>query len=164
MPVQHHAFALSGEPNHRVDILNSIHVASLTNACQVMLVRGDRGLLTPAEVQAQLVRLRCEEAEYIPYQEANEVVWRYAVAFLTRHLAGDKTYRNVLTEKWAIRCEPYAMFFKDEPTDGQIPTTEFPDASWFHTSQPDQPEDGACATGTVLMRQENQDGSDQDDD
>jgi hypothetical protein len=159
----HHAFAWSGKPNYRVDVLNSIHTASLTNACQVMLVRGDIGLLTPAEVQAQLARLRCEEAEYIPYHEANELVWRYAVSFLTWHLAGDKTYTKVLTEKWAVRCEPFAMFFKDEPTDGQMPSTEFPDASWFHTSQPDQPNDWRRCEGGAGEEHEDQDESDQDE-
>ena len=88
----HHAY--NGKPNYRVDVLDTIHTASFTNACQVMLVRGDIGLLTPAEVEAQLARLRCNDPVYTPYQAANELVWRYAVAFLTTELAGDHTYKR----------------------------------------------------------------------
>ena len=56
------------------------------------------------------------------------------------------------------------MFFKDEPTDGQIPTTEFPDASWFHTSQPDKPKDRGMCEGHDGDEHEDHDESDQDDD
>ncbi len=132
----HHAF--SGKPNYRVDVLDTIHTASFTNACQAMLVRGDIGLLTPAEVEAQLARLRCNDPVYTPYQAANELVWRYAVAFLTTELAGDHTYKKVLTPGWAVAREPFAMFFKNERENGQTPPPDddFPDESWFHFSQP----------------------------
>jgi hypothetical protein len=104
-----------------------------------MLVRGDIGLLTPAEVLAQLTRLHCNDPAYTPYQTANEIMWRYAVAFLTTELAGDTTYRNMLTAGWAVSREPLAMFFTNERRGGQIPPSDadFPDESWFHFSQPD---------------------------
>jgi dienelactone hydrolase len=133
----HHAYG--GKPNYRVDVLESTHVASFTNACQVMLVRGDLGLLTPAQVQAELARLHCDDADYTPYQFANELVWRYAVAFLTTELAGDQAYKHMLTPGWAVSREPFAMFFKNERKNGQspLPDDDFPDESWFHFSQPD---------------------------
>src|SRR5262249_8825735 len=131
----HHAY--SGKPNYRVDVLNTSHVPSFTNACQAMLVRGDVGLLTPAQVTDQLARLHCNAPDYTPYQAANELVWRYAVAFLTTELAGDTTYQNMLTPGWAVSREPFAMFFKNERKNGETPNTEFPDDSWFHFSQPD---------------------------
>jgi dienelactone hydrolase len=132
----HHAY--SGKPNYRVDVLNSTHVASFTNACQVMLVRGDIGLLTPAEVEVQLARLHCNDPAYTPYQTANEIMWRYAVAFLGTELAGDTTYKNMLTPGWAVSREPFAMFFKNERKNGQTPPPgdDFPDESWFHVLQP----------------------------
>ena len=133
----HHAY--NGKPNYRVDVRDTIHTASFTNACQVMLVRGDIGLLTPAEVEAQLARLRCNDPVYTPYQAANELVWRYAVAFLTTELAGDHTYQKMLTPGWAVSREPFAIFFKNEKKNGQTPPSDndFPDESWFHFSQPD---------------------------
>jgi hypothetical protein len=64
-------------------------------------------------------------------------MWRYAVAFLTTQLAGDTSYRDMLTPGWGVARELYAMFFVTEKLNGRTPDTEFPDESWFHFSQPD---------------------------
>jgi len=133
----HHAY--SGEPNYRADVINTSHVASFTNACQATLVRGDIGLLTPVQVQSELTRLHCNDSRYTPYQTANEIMWRYVVAFLTTELAEDNTYRNMLTPGWAVSREPLVMFFESERRGGQTPPPDngFPDETWFHFSQPD---------------------------
>jgi hypothetical protein len=133
----HHAY--SGQLNYRADVIHTTHVASFTNACQATLVRGDIGLLTPVQVQAELTRLHCNDSAYTPYQTANEIMWRYAVAFLTTELPGDNTYRNMLTPGWAVSREPLVMFFESERRGGQTPPpdNDFPDESWFHFSQPD---------------------------
>ena len=132
----HHAY--SGDPNYRIDVMTTTHVASFTNACQAMLVRGDIGVLTVAEVGAQLARLHCNDPSYTPFQTANEIMWRYAAAFLKAELAGDTMYGDLLTPGWAVAREPSVMFFLNERKNGQtLPDSEFPDDSWFHFSQPD---------------------------
>jgi hypothetical protein len=120
-------------------VINTTHVASFTNACQSTLVRGDIGLLTLVQVQAELTRLHCNDSAYTPYQTANEIMWRYVVAFLTTELAGDNTYRNMLTPGWAVSREPLVMFFESERRGAQTPPpdNDFPDETWFHFSQPD---------------------------
>jgi len=130
----HHA--MSGEPTYRVDVINSRHVPSFTNACQSVLVRGDIGVLTQAQVLSEIVRLECNNPALTPYQTANEIVWRYTTSFLKTHLADVQGYQKMLSPGWAVAREPFAMFFVKERKNGQTPNTEFPDDTWFHLSQP----------------------------
>jgi len=111
-------------------------VPSFTNACQSVLVRGDIGVLTQAQVLSEIVRLECNNPALTPYQTANEIVWRYTTSFLKTHLADVQGYQKMLSPGWAVAREPFAMFFVKERKNGQTPNTEFPDDTWFHLSQP----------------------------
>ncbi len=140
----HHA--ISGQPVYRVDVMQSRHLSSFNNACQSVLVRGDIGVLTLAQVAAELVRLECNNTALTSFQTANDIVWRYTIAFLKTHLTGAHGYKEVLTPGWAVAHEPFAMFFVNERRNGQTPNTEFADDAWFHLSQPNPVmEDGPTA-------------------
>lgn len=130
----HHAF--QGQPTYRADVLRTRHVPSFTNACEAALVRGDLGLLTPAQVQAELVRLFCNDASLTPYATAERILWRYAVAFGKTQLAGEPGYQPMLTPGWAITREPAVQFYETEKRNGLTPPVEFPDEEWFFEVQP----------------------------
>jgi dienelactone hydrolase len=130
----HHAF--QGQPTYRADVLRTRHVPSFTNACNAALVRGDLGLLTAAQVQAELDRLLCNDASLTPYATAERILWRYAVAFGRTQLAGDPGYQRILTPGWAITREPDVQFYVTEKRNGLTPTVEFPDETWFFQVQP----------------------------
>ncbi len=130
----HHA--ISGRPNYRADVINTRHVASFTNTCQATLVRGDIGVLTPALVQTELSRLGCDDPSLTHYQTANEVMWRYAVAFLQTALVGAPGLQRMLTPGWAISREPLVRFFVHERRNGQTLDDDFPDVRSFHMWQP----------------------------
>jgi hypothetical protein len=88
-----------------------------------------------------------------PYRTADEIVWRYTIAFLKTHLAGVPGYKRALTPGWAVSRERFAMFFVNEKRNGQTPSTEFPDDTWFHLSQPNPDmDDGPAAFEEWLPR------------
>jgi dienelactone hydrolase len=119
--------ALSGKPSYLAQIVRSAHVPSLTSACGAALVRGDL---------AQFSTLRCDDPSLTPYQAANEVVWRYAIAFLKTELVGASGYQRMLTPGWAVANEPFATFFVNEKKNGQTPDAPFGDVSFVHAPQP----------------------------
>jgi dienelactone hydrolase len=139
----HHA--MSGSPTYRTDVIKSRHVPSFTNVCQSVLVRGDIGVLTQAQVTSEINRLECNNPALTPYQTANEIVWRYTIAFLKTHLGDAHEYRHILTPGWAVSHEPFARFFVNERKNGRTPSTEFPDDTWFHVSQPNPDMDDSPA-------------------
>jgi dienelactone hydrolase len=130
----HHAF--QGQPTYRADVLRTRHVPSFTNACDAALVRGELGLLTPAQVQVELERLPCNDASLTPYATAERILWRYAVSFGKTQLAGAPGYQRFLTPGWAITREPDVQFYETEKRNGLTPTVEFPDETWFFQVQP----------------------------
>jgi hypothetical protein len=72
----------------------------------------------------------------LPFRVSNEIVWRYAVAFLKTELAGEQGYQRMLTPGWAVSNEPLAMFYVNERKNGQEPAEPFGDPDFVHTNQP----------------------------
>jgi len=119
--------AMSGDPTYLASVVHSAHLPSHTSACAAALVRGDT---------TQYHDIRCDDPTLTPYQAANELVWRYAVAFLKTVLVGDHRYQPMLTPGWAVANEPFATFYVNERKNGQEPPAPFGDASFVHTTQP----------------------------
>jgi hypothetical protein len=143
--------AIPGPPSFRADILRTMHVPSLLNACQMAYVRADTEgfvedgrlqpvtpVFSPAQRDAELARLSCLSPALTPYTEANAIVWRYSVAFLKAELARADRYRCMLTTRFSIEHEPNAGFFAHEAKTGD-PGVDFPDDSWFYKTELDVP-------------------------
>jgi hypothetical protein len=107
----------------------SAHVPSLTSACAAARVRGNA---------KQFHDTRCDDPSLTPYQDANELVWRYAVAFLRTELADDPGFQRLLTPGWAVVHEPFATFYVNERKNGLAPPDRFGDPSFYHSTQPDR--------------------------
>jgi dienelactone hydrolase len=120
--------AFSGHPSYLVSVAHSAHNPSFTSACAAARVRGNA---------SQFSALHCDDPTLTPYQATNELVWRYAVAFLKTELAGEPGYQAMLTPGWAVSNEPFATLYVNEKKNGLEPPAPYGNITFVHTEQPD---------------------------
>jgi predicted dienelactone hydrolase len=104
---------LSGAgPVYRADLQRAAHF-SFTNACDLVALAEDAGL--PPDLVDDVVEGANAEGcapELLPVEEAQRITNLVTVAFLRRHLLGDRRYDRYLRPGWIERREPALEFFR----------------------------------------------------
>jgi hypothetical protein len=114
---QHAAFR--GDPNYRVDVINSRHAPSFTNLCEQTLLELAAGLITQAAADATLAAFQCYDSMISPV-EAHRIVTAYLISFLNKiadqHDAdnGEISSQHFLDPAWAAAHEPNVRLFVTE--------------------------------------------------
>jgi len=134
---QHLAF--SGNPNYRIDVLNTSHDSFSGDECASFHVLDDLGYWSqyldavwgPASYWLDVL---C--TPYTPTTEVNRLTGKYMVAFLKTVLLGETGYQSILTPGWSLNRGPLIEFFVTEKGNANAVPGEGWAYGWFFMHQP----------------------------